>query len=72
MKHRFLFALLLTEVGLFLRDHGVTPVYLPKYIPELNAIELMWSLIKRRYKALDRTKPWKERGFSYSETLCKA
>ena len=51
----------LTEVAIVLRSHGIIPRYLPRYFPELNPIELIWAIIKARYKKTDATRPWKER-----------
>ena len=33
-------------VGELLARHGITPVYLPPYSPDLNPIEKMWSKMK--------------------------
>ena len=33
-------------VGELLASHGVTPIYLPPYSPDLNPIEKMWSKMK--------------------------
>ena len=33
-------------VGALLRCHGMIPLYLPPYSPDLNPIEMMWSKLK--------------------------
>lgn len=44
-------------VGELLASHGITPVYLPPYSPDLNPIEKMWA----KMKAILRS--WKIRSF---------
>ena len=38
-------------VGELLACHGITPVYLPPYCPDLNPIEKMWSKMKALLRA---------------------
>ncbi len=38
-------------VGELLASHGITPVYLPPYSPDLNPIEKMWSKMKAFLRA---------------------